>query len=129
MGFIQHAGREVGWEAVDAILTYGARLQRDAAVAGVDLIADNGAELKAVERAIFNAALRIRRENLLEETYKLLSEGKLNRVNAAKLVQDVLQENISVDAWRKAVDKWASDNGKPKLDLPHGRRSRTKPEN
>ncbi len=131
MGFIRRAGSggKVDWEAVIAILQFGASLQKGIDLDGGDIAPSGRSKFQEILLALLSAARRINRDMLLEETYKLLSERKISRNTAATIAQDVLQENISADAWRKAVDKWALDNGKPKLDLPHGRPTKQKPEN
>ena len=129
MGLIHLTADKVSWDAVSAILALGAALQKGAADLGVDLSADNGAGLRRYYRALYHTAQFVTREATLEASYELLREGKISRAQAATLAQDVLQQKISLDTWRKAVDKWAAEHGKPKLDLRHGRPIKQKPEN
>ncbi len=130
MGFIRLIHSEGGWDAVLAIMGLGAAIHHAIVQPDVAMTPENlNTTLAGTGHGLKAAADLLTRDRLLEETYKLLSERKINRNTAATIAQDVLQEKISADAWRKAVDKWALDNGKPKLDLPHGRPIKQKPEN
>ncbi len=128
MGLIQLVAGTVGWESVAAILAVGAALQKRSADAGGDLTADSGRKLKELNRTPYQAAKLVTREQILEASYELLREHKISRAQAADLATDVLQKQINTEAWRKAVDKWASDHGKPPVELPRGRPAKIKPE-
>ena len=121
MRLIQLTGTTVSWDAVSAILTLGAVLQKGASDGGVDLIADNRSKLRDVYRTLYHAAHLVTRETALEASYELLREGKISRAKAAVLASDVLRKEIKTDTWRKAVDKWAADNSRPPVELPRGR--------
>jgi hypothetical protein len=63
-------------------------------------------------------------EQALWFSYELLRQQKTTRPRAARLASTILGRPITPEAWRKAVNKWAHENGMPKLDLPHGRPSK-----
>ncbi len=65
-----------------------------------------------------------RRQEALSNSYDMLRRGEWTRSKAAEHAEWMLGKAIDPEAWRKAVNKWADENGKPRLDLPHGRPSK-----
>jgi transglutaminase-like putative cysteine protease len=63
-------------------------------------------------------------EYLLSYSYYMLSVKYMTRPRVAEIASTILGRPITPEAWRKAVNKWAHENGMPKLDLPHGRPSK-----
>ncbi len=60
-------------------------------------------------------------ETALWYSYELLSRQKTTRTRVARLASHLLGRPITAEAWRKAVNKWASEKGMPPLGLPPGR--------
>ncbi len=54
-------------------------------------------------------------------SYNMLASGDWTRHTAARFASNMLGKKIEESVWRKAVNKWASENGKPQLNLPRGR--------
>lgn len=129
MGLIRLAGTIVGWEAVVAIAALAATLQRSIDLPGAPMTDEDYRKLAVTFTALHAAAATLSRDKLLEVSYELLRERKINRAQAAILASDVLQKKVKTDTWRKAVDKWASDDGRPPVELPRGRPGKRKPEN
>ena len=62
-----------------------------------------------------------RRTQALSVSYDMLQKGEWTRSRAAELARWLLGNDVEPEAWRKAVNKWAKEQGKPELKLPHGR--------
>jgi len=65
-----------------------------------------------------------RKEQALLTSYNLLQSRDWDRARAARFARWLLGKEIEPEAWRKAVNKWAKEQGKPELKLPHGRPSK-----
>ncbi len=128
MGLIRLAGTTVGWDAVVAIAALAATLQRSIDLPGVPMTDEEYRKLAVTFTALHATAATLSRDGVLEVTYELLRERKINRAQAAVLASDVLQKKVKTDTWRKAVDKWAADSGRPPIELPRGRPGKRNPE-
>ena len=134
LSFFRLTGYQVGWKAAVRLVVLGAALQKatlahDAKLPkeAARLTPEDKAELGIVCQELHRTVNFLERDRVLEMAYDLLQEGSVNREQAAKLASVALGKEIKESAWRKAVDKWAREHGKPKLDLSHGRPSK-KPE-
>lgn len=122
-------GRTAGWKAALSLLILGAHIQKAAAAQDVhldpaqaELTPDDIDLLTGVFKTLRQAVFDINEDNVLEMTYKLLHAGQISRGQAAVLASDLLGKKIKPDAWRKRVDKFAHDAGKPKIQLPRSKR-------
>ena len=77
---------------------------------------------KVLESIKWRAELsKDKRDQALLVSYNQLQSGDWTRPRAAQFAQWLLGKTIEPEAWRKAVNKWAKEQGKPELKLPHGR--------
>jgi hypothetical protein len=72
----------------------------------------------------FKAKYHNSREMALDASYEFLRTGYMNREEVAQFASRILGAEVGAEAWRKAVKKWATEQGKPELQLPRGRPSR-----
>jgi hypothetical protein len=66
------------------------------------------------------------RGHLLQISYSLLKNRNTTRTVVAEWASRILNRQISQDAWRRAVDKWAKERNLAPLNLPTGRPRRGK---
>ena len=124
------------WAAfVDALRTHGIDHALALAVAPFAMLDQDVPEederrirttLLAMER--YAPLVAEKKEELLAFSYSRLKFTRMTRKRVAEIVSAILGEEVRPDAWRKAVDTWAKEKGLEKLDLPHGRPRKRKPE-
>ncbi len=54
-------------------------------------------------------------ELALTRSYFLLYNNAITREQAADLASDIMKKRVSVESWRKRVDRWAEEQGYPKV--------------
>ncbi len=60
-------------------------------------------------------------EAVLDITYRALRDGIYNRGDAAIFASQMLGRNLSSEAWRKRVDRWADNKKLDPVEQPRGR--------
>ncbi len=122
---------EAFWLLADMIQRYGGQTVYDIASMfamlskGTDNLTDD--EAQAIRGLINLAAIPGLLvggdpvELALQHTYRMLYERQITREQAAHLAASWINKPVTTEAWRKRVDRWAEDQGKPKIEQPRGR--------
>lgn len=119
------------WSWYEVIKEWGIDQAHRMAILSAEIVAGDLAEQeKANLRKMLEAIkwhcdfLKDRRQAALRASYDMLQRGEWTRAKAAEHAKWMLGKEIETEAWRKAVNKWAKEQGKPELKLPHGRPSK-----
>ncbi len=54
---------------------------------------------------------------LIEASYEALRQGLLTRGQAAEFASELLGRRVTMDTWRKRVDRWADQKKLPKVEI------------
>ncbi len=54
---------------------------------------------------------------LIEASYEALRQGLLTRGQAAEFASELLGRTVTMDTWRKRVDRWADQKKLPKVEI------------